>query len=223
MTTSAQSEAHVRFSGCRLLRKAAVRARATALIAALASAAFLNGLSTPASAHSDLVSSDPSDGSSLTSPPSRLVLTFADGVAPRYTVVTLRVGAAEVATLEATATGDRVIAAVPANMHGKGLWRVAYRVVSADGHSVTGQVVFRVNPPASPEGVPTPDSPSSLGSPGDESAARNGEAPVEVPASSNNRSGLHPGVSVLIIALLVSAPVVVFVVIASRKRREDRQ
>lgn len=193
-----------------------------ALFGALASAVLLAWLPTPAQAHSDLVSSDPVAGSSLAASPLKLVLTFSDGVAPRYTVVTLRVGTAEVASLKATVIADRVTATVPANVHGTGLWRVAYRVVSADGHSVAGQIVFTVKPTPSLSGVPTPDDQASVSQPsGERASAADDGVLVESPRSTNNRSGLHPGLSVLIIALLVSAPVVVFVVIASRKRRED--
>lgn len=221
MTTPPRSEVQGPVVGRQAGRKAIAGIGAVPLISTLASALLLIWLPAAAQAHSDLASSDPVDGSSLASPPSKLVLTFSEGVAPRYTVVTLRVGAAEIATLKATATADRVTAVVPANVHGAGLWRVAYRVVSADGHSVAGQIAFRVNPTPAPSGVPTPTDEASPTQPSGTETAAVEDVLQETPRATNNRSGLHPGISVLIIALLVSAPVMVFVVVASRKRRED--
>lgn len=174
-----------------------------------------------AQAHSELIGSSPADGATLEAAPATITFTFSEGIAPTYAVMTLRVGTSEVATLETTVRGDRISAGIPPALHGNGDWRVAYRIVSADGHPVTGKVTFKVAAPATP--MPTPTASSSEPS---QSAAPSGDSDADADhdsGSSDDGGGVNPGFSVLVLALLVSAPVAVFVVIGNRKRREDQQ
>lgn len=179
--------------------------------------------SSPAGAHSDLVSSNPADGADVAKPPATLVLTFSEGVAPSFAAVTLKVGDAPVRTLEPTVTGDRVSSAVPADLRVPGRWSVAYRVVSADSHPVTGRITFSVAAPPAPAATPTPTAPAT--SPSAPPSAREGdddEGPLVKPASRED-GGVNPAWSVLALAIIAGAPLVAFVVIGNRKRREDKQ
>lgn len=100
-------------------------------------------LAGPASAHSTLVSSDPANGSSVASGPSSVTLTFNEALQDAYDALTV-VGpdnrywqAEEKARVE----GPRITVGLrPLGPAGE--YRINYRVTSADGHPVSGQVRF---------------------------------------------------------------------------------
>lgn len=103
--------------------------------------AVLLGWSLPAHAHTSLVSSDPSEGARLDSAPQQVVLTFSENLnqpseAGLVVDGTTRDASVEVdgRRLVVTATGERP----------DGAYQVNYRVVSADGHPVTGTLSFTV-------------------------------------------------------------------------------
>jgi copper resistance protein C len=104
----------------------------------------LVGSAVPASAHENLVRAVPGDGSTVTSAPARVQLVFDEKVGmPADIVVTgptgERVEQGPVQVLDNTA-GVRV------DVRAAGRYTVAFRVVSADGHPVTGQTGFRFAP-----------------------------------------------------------------------------
>ncbi len=123
-----------------------------------------------AQAHADFVSSNPSDGSVVQSFPSEISLTFNEELltlddesvntislfGPDGIEIPLSSAVVTGANLVATVAGD--VAALPA-----GKYRVSYRVVSADGHPVKGEISFEVAPleeiattQATPTPTPTP-------------------------------------------------------------------
>ena len=123
-----------------------------------------------AQAHADFVSSNPSDGSVVQSFPSEISLTFSEELltlddesvntislfGPDEIEISLSPAEVTGANLVTTVAGDA--AALPA-----GKYRVSYRVVSADGHPVKGEISFEVAPleeitttQATPTPTPTP-------------------------------------------------------------------
>ncbi|GAA0929724.1 copper resistance CopC family protein [Pseudonocardia zijingensis] len=133
-----------------------LRALAVGLLAALA---LLLG-ATPALAHSRLESSDPADGASLDSAPERITLTFNEDPTPGFSEVTV-VGPDQVeyqsgdVTIEGSSVRVGVQPLGPA-----GTYRIGYRVVSADGHPIVGEVAFTLTAPgpgaAAPSTEPAP-------------------------------------------------------------------
>jgi methionine-rich copper-binding protein CopC len=136
----------------------------------------------PASAHAVLVSSNPPSGATLAHPPSTVSLTFDENVrAPAFVVVTgpggVRVDDGKQAQiLDATVTAQLKPTA-PA-----GAYTVDYRVVSADGHPVEGQLTYTVT-----TGAPATASTGSTGSTGS-AGSRGSTAAV---ASTASRDGGH--------------------------------
>lgn len=113
-------------------------------IAPVAAAAALLGVlvtATPAQAHTSLTSSDPAKGATVTSP-TRIRLTFAEPV--RFTgVVVVDAHGGHHESGKAQAVDNHVTQQV-AGVLSPGAYTVGWRVVSPDGHPVTGEYKFTV-------------------------------------------------------------------------------
>ncbi|SDP77295.1 copper resistance CopC family protein [Lentzea jiangxiensis] len=140
-----------------------------ALIAFLFAGAAVLGTAAPAAAHNALISSDPKDKTSLEVGPSSVTLTFDQDVQGGAGVNTITVVDANGGHYEAP--GDPTIkdTAVSAKVNalGKaGQYKIGYRILSADGHPVSGELTFTLTRDGT--GTPTtpanPDSASGGGS-----------------------------------------------------------
>lgn len=103
----------------------------------------------PATAHSDLIWSFPSNGATLSVPPAQVVLELAEPFDANLSrvVVTDPDGAQpEVTDISVSRTGELVATLAPGGR--RGAWRADYRIVSADGHVVAGRIDFGVGAPA---------------------------------------------------------------------------
>lgn len=107
------------------------------------SLALVAGGTSPASAHAALVGSDPADGSTLTTAPATITFTFNENVAqPAYVAVAAPDGTqAAVSDIRAV---DQTVTATVEDVDQRGTYSASYRVVSADGHPVTGTVTYEV-------------------------------------------------------------------------------
>jgi copper resistance protein C len=152
-------------------RLAAVRLPAIRLVrvAVLVALALLAGAG-PAAAHNSLVSSDPPAGASLPAGPPRVTLTFDLPVSTGFNRITVTgPGNTTWNSGEVTTSGNTAsTAVVPLGPAGE--YVIGYRVVSADGHPVSGTVQFRLietgtGTPVPPEEVAA--STDATGEPGD--------------------------------------------------------
>ncbi|ONH24557.1 hypothetical protein BL253_30060 [Pseudofrankia asymbiotica] len=121
------------------------RARGAAVLAAtlvggLATLGILAGAS-PASAHTQLTSSTPANGATVPTVPDHIELLFAQRLLGLGAVAVEGPGGASVAAGKAVLDGATVIQPLAANRPA-GTYRLAYRVVSADGHPVSGEITF---------------------------------------------------------------------------------
>ena len=95
-----------------------------------------------ASAHTELLWSTPDDGSVLSSVPTEVVLTFVDELLEASVKVAITDESGTVVAKDvAQADGADVTVSWPADLP-PGTYSVNYRVVSADGHPVSGSVSF---------------------------------------------------------------------------------
>src|SRR5215469_11049526 len=134
-------------SALRILRRSAALA--------LGAAAALLVLAQPASAHADLVRSDPPDGSVLAHAPSVARLWFSENISPEFSSARVvdRTGAA-VAGSHAQAGGDPRQLTVELPRLGTGTYGLVWRVLAEDdGHTTSGVVVFTVGGAASAPGT----------------------------------------------------------------------
>jgi copper resistance protein C len=120
---------------------AAPSTRAAALALAVGWLLLVVGAA-PASAHASLVHSSPADQSSLATAPKTVKLTFDENIRmPSLILVKNSDGASVVAGK--TAVLDNIVS-TPVKTGPSGDYTVAYRVVSADGHPVSGRLSFTV-------------------------------------------------------------------------------
>jgi copper resistance protein C len=114
--------------------------RVVALVLLSAAALLLGG--SPAWAHSRLVASNPAPDSSLDAPPATVSLTFNEPVQLGFTTIAV-VGpdGADYRTGEVTEV-DTTISVPVLPLGPAGPYELGYRVVSADGHPVSGAVTF---------------------------------------------------------------------------------
>ncbi|WP_018333081.1 copper resistance CopC family protein [Actinomycetospora chiangmaiensis] len=118
-----------------------------ALVAALIGLLALVGAG-PALAHAVLESSDPADGSSVATAPSRITLTFDEAPTPDTATITV-VGPDGTTHYESgapTSDGAKVSVGV-APLGAAGKYEIGYRVVSDDGHPVSGALSFTLTTP----------------------------------------------------------------------------
>jgi methionine-rich copper-binding protein CopC len=97
----------------------------------------------PASAHAALVGSDPADGTSSATAPTTITFTFNENIAqPAYIAVQAPDGTqVEVTDVRAV---DEAVTATVADVDQRGTYSASYRVVSSDGHPVTGTITYAV-------------------------------------------------------------------------------
>ena len=153
--------------------------RPTALLAALLLALAwltLGALPSPAHAHDALVLSDPADGATLETAPSTATLTFSNeigqvGIAFALTDAT--------GTTHSLPTVPKLAGAVveqPLPALGAGSYTLEWRVVSSDGHPISGAIHFQVT-----VGVAATTE-AATSAPGGETAPAATAAPAVTPA-----------------------------------------
>lgn len=176
-----------------------------AVALALAATGLIAG---PASAHAQLVSTDPADGATISAPPSTVTLTFDEALlADTETISINDENGNVVASQQATPDGTTVSVPWPAELTA-GTFQVAYRVVSGDGHPVTGAFTFTI-------GGDVVAAASSAAVPSASSAATAQATPVA------EESGTS-GVAVALVVLGAVAILVMIVIVAITMLRRRR-
>lgn len=124
--------------------------RVIRLLAFTTASVFLTSLSvTPSHSHSALVSSNPKANATLTIAPSAISLNFNEDIlelkGKQISTVSLATFAGKVIALKKLQiTANRLTARVLSPALKSGNYQISYRVVSADGHVITGGYTFTV-------------------------------------------------------------------------------
>lgn len=116
-------------------------ARLGALVTAIAIATV--GWASAASAHAELESTDPADGSTVATAPAQVTLTFGEELVPETVALAVNGPNGTVAIDDPAVDGAVVTLPWPAAADA-GEYAVAYRVVSQDGHPVEGTFAFTI-------------------------------------------------------------------------------
>lgn len=143
-------------------------------------------VASPASAHDELVSTDPAADAVLDALPAQLTLTFSGELATDPGATELQITDAAGTTL---ADGEPLVEGTtvtqPLGGAASGVVTVLWKVVSSDGHPISGEFAFSV--PTTPTPTPTPTTSATPSNSPTESAT---PAPVEtaVPVDSDEDS-----------------------------------
>jgi methionine-rich copper-binding protein CopC len=165
------------------------------LAAAAAGMALLGVLATaaPAQAHTTLTGSDPGKGTTVTTSPAQIRLTFADPVRFPGVVLTDAKGGHHESG-KPSAVDNHVVEQV-AGVLPPGVYTVGWRVVAEDGHPVTGKFTFTMKGGTSSTS-PTSSAPSSA--PSNSPAGQN----VTTPTKNSSAGWWWIGLAILIVALV---------------------
>lgn len=174
----------------------------------------------PADAHLDLITSEPSAQAKLDSSPSRVLLTFTGE--PDVSRSSIRVLDAQgarvkgVAKVEGVPSDPLQLSADVRSALPPGRYTIKWKVVSADGHTVSGSVPFRVVATTQDEGDDTAASPSPTAAPSAAASATPSPEGVTT-AGGSGRGTLIVAVNAVLLAGIAAAAVVLV------KRRSRRR
>ena len=141
----------------------------------LGTAAALASVPSPAAAHAELASSNPTDGAKVRTMPATVTLTLSEPVRTASSVVVTGPDGSRINSNKVTVLDDTVSSAI--NMPAPaGTYTMTYEIVSADAHTVEGTITFEVT-----TGSPTSSSPTPT-------AATPEPAPVPTPTGAQSEA-----------------------------------
>ncbi len=199
-----------------------VRQLGLVLAAAAALVGMLGGqllTAVPASAHATLVKSSPKSGADLAYLSRTVRLTFDDPIGDQGASIVVTGADGTRWTAGATVVNDTLVSAPTRRGAPAGSYTVAYRVVSEDGHPVSGSMQFTVTvgaspsptPTASPTATPTPTSPATTRAP----------SPVRTTVTTTvveSRSGTPAATLAIVTASAVVVLAILFTLLIGRHR-----
>jgi copper resistance protein C len=160
----------------------------------LAAAAILLGclagpLALPARAHNSLVETSPADGATVDEAPEKVTLTFDQPVGRRFGVVVVTGPGGAAVQQGALQVSGRTATQPLARLERPGKYQVAWRVVSADGHPITGKLAFQVRTVESP-GSPSPSATRPADATPTPGSAEETSAPAESASGDGDRQAI---------------------------------
>lgn len=202
--------------------------RALAVLAALLLALAVLLVAAPhASAHNSLLGTDPADGSTVATPPTHITLTFDQPAQALGTeIVVLGPDGATVSTGDAELVDDTVAQALAADLPA-GAYTVQWRVTSADGHPLSGELAFTatagaapaVTAPVTPEPIePTgePTSSTQTAEPSPSATVSDAEELAE-----DEGAGLAAGAVAAVVVAVLAVGAITWFVLRERRRSKD--
>ena len=186
------------------------------------------------SAHADLQVSTPEDGESLEIAPDEIRLTFSEELFEELVEISILDAAGDLySTIEVEQTpppGTDVIFPWPAQAP-PGDYSIAYRVVSADGHPVTGTISFSyaatAPEPSTPEPTPSDSTPSAesstpAASPAASSPTASAPSPSSATESSTSSStDSSSGTTLVVLGVVLLLGVIATSAIIARARQRN--
>jgi methionine-rich copper-binding protein CopC len=146
------------------------------------------GLAGPAAAHDVLISSDPTDGSTLSTAPTTVTLTFDQPVQDFEPIVTVTGPDGQPHASGAPKIDSNVVTNDVDALTQSGPYLIAYRVVSADGHPVQGEIHFELAGAA----VTTPGGGATVPATAPSGSAGATASPAGAPASAASSAAATP-------------------------------
>ncbi|WP_259460196.1 copper resistance CopC family protein [Microbacterium sp. AG1240] len=200
------------------------RRRAPFAVAAALLALFaVFGPASPVSAHDQLVSTDPAADAVLTALPSEITLSYSaellgDGASNVVEVT----DAAGTSLVDGTAVVDGVNVTQALTGTASGAISVIWRVVSSDGHPISGEFAFTVDAPATPTSAPTETTASATPEPTMTTMTppETDEPTTTAPDSEASDSSPLPWIVGVVVVLAVIGVVLYLLVLRPRGRND---
>lgn len=142
------------------LRRGPRRVGTAALLVLVFVPAMLLGLARPAHAHAHLTRSDPAEGAVLQTAPDRVLFTFDEAVRGVPGGVQVFDAQGQLVEARPAVKGTELEVGLPVRP-GNGTTVITWRVVSEDGHPISGALTFSVGAPT-PVTAPAPNDPGSV-------------------------------------------------------------
>lgn len=174
-----------------------------------------------AAAHNTLQGTDPADGSTVDAPPSRVTLTFDQPAQALGTEVVVLGPDGAIASTGSAELVDNTVAQALADGLAAGTYTVQWRVTSADGHPLSGELTFTAaaGSPVETEAPPTAE--PTEAAPVAPSPAATISAQQEM--AEDEDAGLEAGVvAAIAVGVLAAGAVAAFVVRERRRSGTDR-
>lgn len=196
------------------------RSSARFAAAALAATVLAFGgllIASPASAHDELIGSDPTPGQEMPASPAQVTLTFSGNISeePGASVVELSDAAGPIAVGDLVTTDNVLI--VPLEGDASGAVKVLWKVVSSDGHPISGQYAFTVTAPPTPTPTPTE---TATATPTETPTAEPTPTPTETPVpASDTGAAAVPWILLGVLAVAVLGAVTYLLVSRARRRK----
>ena len=196
------------------------RALAAAAAALLLTTAGLL-VASPASAHDELTSTDPAADTSVETLPEQLTLTFSGELAADPGATELQVTDAEGTSL---ADGEPLVAGTvvtqPLAGAASGPITVLWKVVSSDGHPISGEFGFTVTAPPTPTPTPTP---TASATPSDTPTAEPTATPTVAPVPADSGNAALPWVIGGLLLLAAVGGAVIYLLASRARRLRDQE
>jgi len=166
------------------------------------------GFATPALAHNQLIASNPADKATVETSPATVELTFDQPVQQGDGLNSIAITGPDASTwsVGAPEVASNVVSATVDGLGPAGEYRIGYRILSADGHPVRGELTFTLT--TAGDGTPAPASTAG----GETSGAASGEA-------DSDDGGLPVWVWILGAAVLLGAGLTVALRIGGKPSR----
>lgn len=180
----------------------------------------------PASAHDQLLSSDPEDGATLDQHPASITLTFSSSPLDTGIEVALMGPDGTTTKGQDIQVDDEVVTARLDGDLPAGAYDVAWHVVSSDGHPIDGEFSYVVEeaagPSETPSGEPTAEPTGAAAVPTQETEARPLPEGAEEPTAPSELAGAGDGAGASGLAItagvLAAVLVVLGVVVMTRRK-----
>lgn len=180
------------------------------LVAALSVLAFA-----PASAHDQLVSSNPEDGAKLDQQPEWIEMTFSGEVQEVGSEVKVEIDGTDVSAGELAVDGTKLTVALPDNLK-PGEYTVIWRVVSSDGHPISGEYGFTINDAEGAGGSVEQSTKAGLGGAVVDEPGKEVEDRGEIGESTGGESGMS---TPMIVLLAVGGLAIIIIVVLLMRRK----
>jgi len=199
------------------------------LVASISAVVLMTAQGPAALAHSNEVTSEPAADSVLDSVPADVTLTFDAPLLEAGAALVVRSGDGAVVSTDPPIIDDRSITTTISD-GGPGIYEVAYRIVSGDGHPVSGRYSFTVQGAASEVSTsPSPEPVPSTSAMGIDATAEQPAEPAEpqpsaspVTALDSEQGARAPNVMLIGLGLVAVALLLGLVAFLGLRRRSTR-